>query len=128
MNCLEYRRRLLSEPRNSDDAFNGHAKECAPCQRFAQQTSAIEEYERVVKILLAKGLAGRILLNRKRNLAPAYRIPAAALALIIAIASHGSCPCAHWYRPARCGTSRGEKLREKSLYTLVPICKNQWGS
>lgn len=66
MNCLEYRRCKLSDPRRLPPEAQAHERECAQCQAFARE---IDESDAALADALAvrvpEGLAERALLRRR---------------------------------------------------------------
>lgn len=42
MNCLDFRRRLMTDPFDSDEALENHASDCAECAGFAREIRAQE--------------------------------------------------------------------------------------
>ena len=92
MNCLQFRKQLLSAPRSLTTELLAHRGECAQCAAF---TSRVERQEAMlteaVLVDLPEGLANRILL--RRSLADAAPLPGRrrllALAASIAVATTG---------------------------------------
>jgi Protein of unknown function (DUF3379) len=66
MNCLEYRRTKLSDPRRLPAEAQAHERECAQCLAFARE---VDETDAAVAEALAvrvpEGLAERVLLRRR---------------------------------------------------------------
>ena len=63
MNCLEFRRRLLTDPRVQDEAFRRHAATCAECAREAERMSRLDSnLQQALNVPPPEGLEARILL------------------------------------------------------------------
>lgn len=70
MNCLEYRRAKLSDPRRLADEALAHARDCAQCRDFAREVDATEiSIAEALAVRVPEGLAERALLRRR----PAHR-------------------------------------------------------
>ena len=66
MNCLEFRRRCLTEPNYEGRAFLLHESECGDCARFAVQTRALETYlVDAMRVNVPEGLAERVKLTHR---------------------------------------------------------------
>jgi len=66
MNCLEFRRLKLAEPRGLPHDALAHMSECATCRGFAAEISGNEErLAAVLDVPAPEGLAERIILRRK---------------------------------------------------------------
>lgn len=65
MNCLEFRRLDLSDPRNRGEAFLEHRSECADCARFAAEVDALDDkLLDAFKVPVPEELATRIKLRQ----------------------------------------------------------------
>ena len=51
MNCLSFRRQLLTDPRRRRAALEAHAAQCAPCARTLQRALDFETSLKVVLML-----------------------------------------------------------------------------
>jgi anti-sigma factor RsiW len=66
MNCLEFRRQLLTDPRLKSADIAEHRLACEPCARFAQQQHAMEQtLHETLHVEVPDGLASRILLRQR---------------------------------------------------------------
>jgi hypothetical protein len=91
MNCLEFRREKLADPRRLSRAALAHLNDCAACRGFALEVDENEaRLAAVLAVPVPEGLAERIVLRRKT----ASRFPlrlgmlAASLALTFAFGLH----------------------------------------
>lgn len=77
MNCLEFRRRLGSDPASRDPAFVAHREECPSCAAaYARAVEFEAELARAIDVDVPEGLADRILLAQttaERTAAPQRR-------------------------------------------------------
>lgn len=86
MNCLEFHRAKLAEPRHLPPEAREHAAQCAGCRIFAAGVDDSErELEKAIAVPLPDGLADRVLL-RVRSGRPAWRTWALAASLVLAVA------------------------------------------
>lgn len=68
MNCLEFRRTKLADPRRLVDAARGHLSACAACQGFARRVDEGEaRLEKALQVAVPDGLADRVLLGVLRK-------------------------------------------------------------
>ena len=66
MNCLEFRRRMLSDPGANDEALSEHRAGCAECARFATDMNQFEAtLKQASQTAVPEGLASRILLRQR---------------------------------------------------------------
>ncbi len=66
MNCLEYRRGKLSDPRRLPPEAQAHERECAPCQAFAREVDESDvALADALAVRVPEGLAERALLGRR---------------------------------------------------------------
>ena len=73
MNCLEFRRRLGSDPASRDPAFVAHREDCPSCAAAYARAAEFEaELARAIDVDVPEGLADRILLAQTT----AERVPA----------------------------------------------------
>ena len=88
MNCLEFRRLKLADPRRMSEEGQAHAKECPACVAFARSVDESEAaLERALAAPVPEGLADRILLQqggRRRASRWAYALAAS---LVLAVAA-----------------------------------------
>ena len=64
MNCLEFRRRLTTDPGIRDAAIHAHARDCPDCSRWAAQSTRFENLLRqAMEVEVPENLASRILLR-----------------------------------------------------------------
>ncbi len=71
MNCLQFRRKLLEDPRNQDPDFRQHGRDCATCQREFERVQAFEASLReAVHIEPPAGLEERILRAQRLESSP----------------------------------------------------------
>lgn len=93
MNCLEFRRQLLIDPFQKDEAFMQHFSECASCAEEAQRAWQFEETLRQAAFAEpSPGLESRVLLADsmdKRRMPPAALGWAMAAALTLAVGLSG---------------------------------------
>jgi uncharacterized protein DUF3379 len=66
MNCLEYRRAKLSDPRRLPEDARSHERECAQCAEFAREVDATDAaLAEALAVRVPEGLADRVLLRRR---------------------------------------------------------------
>jgi hypothetical protein len=86
MNCLEFHREKLAEPRALSREAQAHAAQCAACREFAQGVDEAErELEQAIAVPVPEGLADRVLL-RVRGGRPAWKTWALAASILVAVA------------------------------------------
>ena len=86
MNCLEFHRAKLADPRRLPLEAQAHAAQCAACAAFASSVDEAErDLERTLATPVPDGLADRILL-RVHGARPAWRAWALAASVVLAIA------------------------------------------
>jgi hypothetical protein len=86
MNCLEFHREKLSEPRRLSAQAQAHLRDCQACAAFAANVDETERLlERGLEVPVPEGLADRILL-RTRGGRPARRRWAIAAGVVLASA------------------------------------------
>jgi len=86
MNCLEFRREKLADPRRLADAARAHASGCAACAAFALEVDAAErDLERALEAPVPEGLAERILFRSRtpRRSWHAWAVAASVLAAFV---------------------------------------------
>ena len=87
MNCLDFHREKLLDPRRLSDAARDHASDCASCMAFAQSIEESEaQLEQVLTVSVPEGLAARVLLQRRNAARPAWRAWALAASIVLSIA------------------------------------------
>ena len=66
MNCLDARRRLLTEPGSQDPALGRHLAACDACAAQATRSARLEHIVRdAARIPVPEGLASRVLLRQE---------------------------------------------------------------
>jgi hypothetical protein len=97
MNCLEFHRAKLADPRRLPPEAQAHAAQCAACAAFASSVDEAErDLERTLETPVPEGLADRVLL-RVHGAPPAWRVWALAASVVLAVAIGVSSVL---YRPA----------------------------
>lgn len=86
MNCLEFRREKLADPRRLPPETQAHASGCPACAAFAREVDESERaLDRALMVSVPEGLADRIIFqSRRRRLA--WRAWALAASVLIAVA------------------------------------------
>ena len=88
MNCLEFRREKLAEPRRSTDAARSYVQECAKCAAFSRSVDESDaELLRAMTVSVPEGLADRVLLRSGRAKFQAWRGWALAASVVVGIGS-----------------------------------------
>jgi hypothetical protein len=87
MNCQEFRRHYLTEPRSQDSAFLEHKHDCRACGEFAAQEAAFEQaLSGALAVEVPPSLTARVILNQTLHQAQRRRtLVAAAAVLLLAI-------------------------------------------
>jgi hypothetical protein len=86
MNCLEFRREKLAEPRRASDAARAHVQECVKCAAFARNVDEGDaELLRAMTVSVPEGLADRVLLRPKRSDFSDWRVWALAASVVAGI-------------------------------------------
>jgi hypothetical protein len=86
MNCFEFRRVLLVNPRERTAEQEAHLAQCAACARLAVDAGGFEtRLEQAVLVPVPDGLADRILLRHKMQPGPRYRLLALAATLVLGV-------------------------------------------
>lgn len=68
MNCLEFRRRVLTEPASPGADAIAHRQNCSACRQFDQQIRDLDRgVSEAFNVDVPEGLAARVLLNRSLN-------------------------------------------------------------
>jgi hypothetical protein len=71
MNCLDFRRLVLVDPRQLNDEARVHARECAACREtLERQLETDDKLFAALQVPVPDGLADRILVSRGRRPAP----------------------------------------------------------
>ena len=87
MNCLEFRRQKLADPRRLSAQAQSHLQGCPGCTEFAQGVDETERsLEQALAVPVPEGLADRVLLGRRGAGRVAWRTWAIAAAVVLAIA------------------------------------------
>ena len=85
MNCLEFRKRLLTDPRVRTPELDQHLAECAACASLVREMEGFEaRLHDAMRIPVPEALADRVLLRHKIR-GPAVRAWALAASLIAAL-------------------------------------------
>lgn len=85
MNCLQYRREKLADPRRRTDASCAHENACPACRAFTQRLGVFEErLAAAVLVPVPDGLAERALLGARKLRARSLRAWALAASVLIA--------------------------------------------
>lgn len=86
MNCLDFRRHKLADPRHLPDEARAHAADCPTCAAFACEVDETERsLERALATPVPEGLADRILLHTRRP-HRTWRVWALAASVVVAVA------------------------------------------
>ena len=65
MNCIDVHRKLITEPRNQDEAVIAHLEQCPACAKFAKSNEKFDaSLQQAADIEVPDGLAERILLKQ----------------------------------------------------------------
>jgi Protein of unknown function (DUF3379) len=89
MNCLEYRREILVDPRHAGDEAEEHARSCAACAEFRQHALAMDDsIAQGLRVPVPESLAERVIASTKDAtwIAPRQRLSALAASLLLAVA------------------------------------------
>src|SRR5919198_6224144 len=85
MNCLEFRRAKLSDPRRLSVEAVAHAQGCSMCAAFAAEVDESEQaLDRALQAPVPDGLADRIIFASTRP-RPAWRVWALAASIVLAV-------------------------------------------
>jgi len=85
MNCLEFQKLLLADPRTRTSGQEAHAAECPACAKLARETDQFEaRVHQALQVPVPDALADRVLLRRKVQ-RPALRVWALAASLAVVI-------------------------------------------
>jgi anti-sigma factor RsiW len=88
MNCLEFRRLKLAEPKLTREEARAHASECPACLAFARSVDESEAaFGRALAVPVPEGLADRILLRQSGQGRAGRRAYALAASLLLAVAA-----------------------------------------
>lgn len=86
MNCLEFRREKLADPRRLSDAARVHAETCETCAAFARSVDEAEaDMSRAMAVPVPEGLSDRVMLRSRSATRPAWRAWALAAGVIAAV-------------------------------------------
>ena len=86
MNCLEFRRDKLADPRRLSSEARSHADGCPTCAAFAREVDESEQaLDRALQTPVPEGLAERIIFQSRRPRRP-WRAWALAASLLVALA------------------------------------------
>ena len=87
MNCLDFHRHKLADPRRLCADAQRHARECRECRAFAQSVNASDaRIEQALDVAVPDGLAERVLLRQSGASRPAWRAWALAASVVLAVA------------------------------------------
>ncbi len=65
MNCLEFRRRKLTAPDDTDEALVAHARECQHCRQFSAELLELDDgLRRAIDVPLPENLDAKIMLRQ----------------------------------------------------------------
>lgn len=85
MNCMEFRRLMLAEPRSRSEEQQAHLAQCEACAGFMKEIESLEaRIEEAMLVPVPESLDERVLLRRKIR-APAMRTWALAASLVAAL-------------------------------------------
>ena len=88
MNCLEFRRLKLTDPRRVPEEARSHANDCLACLAFARSVDQSEAaLERTLAVAVPEGLADRILLRRGGQRRASWKALALAASIVLAVAA-----------------------------------------
>lgn len=95
MNCLEFRRNLLTEPQTLAPSMKAHVEDCDSCRAFARREAGLERrLEEAMAVEVPEGLADRIKMRQgvvaevqKKHVRPWQYAMAASVSLVVVIAS-----------------------------------------
>ena len=86
MNCLEFRREKLADPRRLSDGARAHVEGCETCAAFARRVDEAEaDLSRAMAVPVPEGLADRVLLRSQNVNRPAWRAWALAAGVFLAV-------------------------------------------
>jgi len=87
MNCLEFHRQKLADPRRLSAEAQAHAQACADCLAFARSVDETEgQLQQALATPVPEGVADRILLRVHASGRPAWRAWALAASVVIGVA------------------------------------------
>lgn len=87
MNCLEFHRQKLADPRRLSAAAQSHARACPDCLAFAQSIDETDaRIEHALLVAVPDGLADRVLLRNSGASRPAWQAWAFAASIVLAVA------------------------------------------
>lgn len=85
MNCIEFRRLILAEPRARSEEQQAHVAQCEACAGFMKEIESLDSrIEEAILVPVPESLDERVLLRRKIR-APAMRTWALAASLVAAL-------------------------------------------
>ena len=88
MNCLEFRRFKLADPRRLPEEAQAHANDCPGCLAFAGSVNEAEAaLERTLTVAVPEGLADRILLRQSGQRRASRKALALAASIVLAVAA-----------------------------------------
>ncbi len=88
MNCLEFRRCKLADPRRLPLIAQAHMRGCPACQGFSRGVDETEaELDRVLSTPVPEGLAERVLLRQRSSHGPALGAWGLAAGVLVALAA-----------------------------------------
>lgn len=86
MNCLEFRRQKLADPRRLSPEALAHLSECAACRDFSIEMTEQEEcLAAALDVPVPEGLADRVILRRKTGSRFAPRLWALAATVVLSV-------------------------------------------
>ena len=85
MNCLEFHRQKLADPRRLSGAAQAHLRDCPGCMAFARSVDESErDLERALTTPVPEGLAERVILRQRGEGRSAWRAWALAAGIVVA--------------------------------------------
>jgi len=88
MNCLQFHREKLADPRRLSSEARAHAQACASCAGFARSVDEAEQrLEQNLAIPVPEGLADRVLLHAQAGRRSGWRAWALAAGVVLAVAA-----------------------------------------
>src|SRR3972149_2788040 len=86
MNCLEFHRQKLADPRRLSGAAPAHPGDCPGCLACARSVDECErDLERALTTPVPEGLAERVILRQRGEGRPAWRAWALAAGIVVAV-------------------------------------------
>jgi hypothetical protein len=121
MNCLEFRKLLLTQPNTLSADMQAHREACADCAAFARRVESLEQALTAATLIEPpEGLAERVLLRQSLGDAPPLptRRRLLSLAASVAVASIGLGSLLYWRRGSQDSLSQPDIARELVAHLL----------